>query len=194
MGTSTLSLTTLNALKWGLPALTFAFTWWQPAAIQITFFVSGLMSFFQASLFRVEWFRRYFDMTPLPKPTDAAPPSRYKGKLKIAADPVLSQAELSQRFQGAQGTSPLQGKLSKIRESKAPGGVFGKISGTFKEVSDAGSGVVVKAKDTMADRKEKADIRDRQEYEVKKQKQLKKERWQRENERIAERAARKVRR
>jgi YidC/Oxa1 family membrane protein insertase len=180
---------------WGLPALSIAFTWWMPAAVQVTFFVSGLLSFGQASLFRQEWFRKYFNMTPVPKPTPAgqAPASPYKGNLNIKANPVLSQAELSQRFQGVKGTTNLQEKVSKIRESSPPGGAFGKaITGTFKEIKEAGSGVAASARDSMDGRRQKADVLEKKQYEAKKQEQLKKERWEKENERRAERAAKKM--
>jgi YidC/Oxa1 family membrane protein insertase len=204
MGTSTVSPGMMNAFKWGLPALTVIFTWWQPAALQLTFFISGLLSFGQASLFRTEWFRKFFNMTPIPKPAGdaSAPPSPYKGRLKVAASPVLSQAELSQRFQGAQSNAPLQGTVSKIRGARPSGSAIGKvISTTFKDVSSvvkdvtgAGSGVVEKANKMMDRRKEKADLQERKAYEVKKQEQLKKERWEKERDRLAMRATRQVKR
>lgn len=207
MGTSNFSPAVFNAMKWGLPALSLLFTWWLPAAVQLSFFVSGLMSFGQATLFRQTWFRQYWNMTPLP--TNAIPGAKvgpenispYKGKLKIAANTVLSQAELSSRFQGAQ-KSALNEKLGKIRENKPPGGALGKVingafkdvKGTVDEIKDAGSGVVSSAKELMSGRTEKAERKQAKLYEEKKQEQLKKERWEREAEQRAMRAARKVRR
>jgi YidC/Oxa1 family membrane protein insertase len=203
MGTSNFSPAVFNAMKWGLPAASLLFTFWLPAAVQLSFFVSGLMSFGQAALFRQSWFREYFKMTPLPKNSipgkkAAEEPSPYQGKMKIAANPVLSQAELSKRFQGAQ-QSGLNQKLSQIREKKPPGGALDKvISGAFKdvkgtvdEIKQAGSGVMSSASEMMSSRVKKSDRKQAAIYENKRQEQMKKERWAREAEQRAERAARK---
>ncbi len=68
------------------------------------------------------------------------------------------------------------------------------ISGTFQDVTDAASGVVERGKEGLQRRKEKGDIRNQKAYEAKKQEQLKKERWEKERERLAERAVKKLRR
>ncbi|PMD37163.1 hypothetical protein L207DRAFT_568225 [Hyaloscypha variabilis F] len=207
MGTSNFSPAVFNAMKWGLPAASLLFTWWLPAAVQLSFFVSGLMSFGQATLFRQSWFREYFNMTPLPtnaipgKKSDPVAASPYKGKLKLAANPVLSQAELSSRFQGAQ-KSALNEKLGKIRQNNPPGGGLGNVidgafkdvKGTVDEIKEAGSGVVSSAKELMGNRSDKYSAKQAKLYEEKKQEQLKKERWEREAEKWSERAARKSRR
>jgi len=207
MGTSNFSPAVFNAMKWGLPAASLLFTWWLPAAVQLSFFVSGLMSFGQATLFRQSWFREYFNMTPLPtnaipgKKSDPVAASPYKGKLKLAANPVLSQAELSSRFQGAQ-KSALNEKLGKIRQNNPPGaglgnvidGAFKDVKGTVDEIKEAGSGVVSSAKELMGNRSDKYSAKQAKLYEEKKQEQLKKERWEREAEKWSERAARKARR
>lgn len=204
MGTSTFSPAVFNAMKWGLPALSLIFTWWLPAAVQLSFFVSGLMSFGQATLFRQTWFRERFNMTPLSSNAipgaKVEPKNPYKGKLKLAANPVLSQAELSGRFQNAQKRA-LSEKLGKIRENNPPDGVLGKVingafkdvKGTVDEIKDAGSGVVSSAKELLSGRSEKADRNQATLYEEKKQEQLKKERWEREAEKRAERAAKRMR-
>jgi len=204
MGTSTFSPTVFNAMKWGLPALSLIFTWWLPAAVQLSFFDSGLMSFGQATLFRQTWFRERFNMTPLSSNAipgaKVEPQTPYKGKLKLAANPVLSQAELSGRFQNAQ-KSALSEKLGKIRENNPPNGALGKVingafkdvKGTVDEIKDAGSGVVSSAKELLSGRSEKADRKQARLYEEKKQEQLKKERWEREAEKRAERAAKRMR-
>jgi YidC/Oxa1 family membrane protein insertase len=207
MGTSTMSPAVFNAMKWGFPALTLLFTWWLPAAVQLSFFVSGVMSYGQATLFRQTWFREYFRMTPLPKNTvpgarvKAVNPAPFNGKLKLAANPVLSQAELSSRFQGAQKNA-LSQKLGQIRENQPPrgaldkviGGAFKDIKGTVDEIKDASGGVLSSAKELMGGRAEKAEKKETKRYEEKRQEQLKKERWEREAEKRAEKAAKKGRR
>ncbi|KUJ17505.1 uncharacterized protein LY89DRAFT_549218, partial [Mollisia scopiformis] len=65
-GVSNLSPQIFNAMMWGLPLVSLLFTFWLPAALQLSFFVSGLLSFCQATLLRQPWFRNYFNMTPLP--------------------------------------------------------------------------------------------------------------------------------
>jgi len=144
-------------------------------------------------------------MTPLSSNaipgTKVEPKNPYKGKLKLAANPVLSQAELSGRFQNAQ-KSALSEKLGKIRENNPPNGALGKVingafkdvKGTVDEIKDAGSGVVSSAKELLSGRTEKADRKQARLYEEKKQEQLKKERWEREAEKRAERAAKRMRR
>jgi YidC/Oxa1 family membrane protein insertase len=203
MGTSNFSPAVFNAMKWGLPAASLLLTWWLPAAVQISFFVSGLLSFGQATLFRQSWFREYFNMTPLPK--NAVPgkkaaeeSSPYKGKMKVIANPVLSQAELSNRFQGAQ-KSGLNQTLSQIRENKPPGGALEKvingafkdIKGTVDEIKDAASGVMSKGKESLSSRVAKSDKKQAAIYEKKRQEQIKKERWAKEAEQRAKRAERK---
>jgi YidC/Oxa1 family membrane protein insertase len=203
MGTSNFSPAVFNAMKWGLPAASLLFTFWLPAAVQLSFFVSGLLSFGQAALFRQSWFREYFNMTPLPKNAipgkkAAEESSPYKGKMKVIANPVLSQAELSNRFQGAQ-KSGLNQTLSQIRENKPPGGALEKvingafkdIKGTVDEIKDAASGVMSKGKESLSSRVAKSDKKQAAIYEKKRQEQIKKERWAKEAEQRAKRAERK---
>ncbi|KAF8846941.1 hypothetical protein BDZ45DRAFT_755435 [Acephala macrosclerotiorum] len=149
-----------DAIMWGLPLVSILFTFWLPAALQLFFFVSSLLSFGQATLFRQPWFRSYFNMTPLPQPKGSGPmPSPYKGNFKVAAKPVLSQAELNSRFQGA----------------------------------NPGKGVLAKGRESLKQRDENLDVKERRRYEEKRQEELKKQRWELENRRKAERAARKGR-
>lgn len=99
--------------------MSFIFTFWFPASVQIYFFVSGALSAIQSALFRQDWFRNFWNMTPLPARVDPnATPSQYRGDMKVAAP--LSQSELNSRFQGA----------GEIKEKK---GVFGRMMGEAKE-------------------------------------------------------------
>jgi YidC/Oxa1 family membrane protein insertase len=199
MGVSTLSPQAAGLFMWGLPGLSLIFTWWLPAALQLSFFVSGILSFFQASALRQPWFRRIFRMTPLPTKAPVTAPAPYQGKLKIAANPVLSQAELSQRFQGAGNTAEKIGEIQKA----APPGVVGKIfGGAVKEVKgavdgikDSAMGVVNMSKEKLASQTEsgtkKADAKERKRFEEKRQEELRKARWDLEAAKRAERAAKK---
>ncbi|KAE8447829.1 hypothetical protein EG329_010058 [Mollisiaceae sp. DMI_Dod_QoI] len=192
-GISNLSPQVYKGMMWGLPGLSLLFTWWLPASVQLSFFVAGLCSFIQATLLRQPWFRNYWNMTPLPQPKGPTEPSPYKGNLKVAANPVLSQAELNSKFQEA-GTSP-QRTVEEIRKLSPPkkviGNVLGSITGTVAEIRDAGKGIVEKGKENLETRKGKNDAKEKRRYEEKRQEELKKERWELENQKRAERAARK---
>jgi YidC/Oxa1 family membrane protein insertase len=178
-----------KAMMWGLPAISLLFTFWLPAALQLSFLISGICSFGQATLLRQTWFRDYFKMTPIPQnPSNTPKPvDPYKGNLKVAANPILSQAELNARFQGAQET----------KKSSSPTGVIGKIvgkvtaTGPLGEIKDAYKGVVEKATEQNNRSNAKADVKRQKRYEEKRQEELKKQRWEIENQKRAERAARK---
>ncbi|KAK0103111.1 Mitochondrial inner membrane protein oxa1 [Cadophora gregata f. sp. sojae] len=161
MGSMNLSPEMTKALMWGFPALSLLCTWWLPASVQISFFVSGLLSMGQATLFRKDWFRNYFNMIPLPaKKTPNAPGApKFRGDLKIAApfNPVLSQSQLNSRFQDAGAAA----------EKKA--GVIGEITGAF-------SGVVEKGREKLRDNSEtsqaKRQIQDKKAYELKRREEI----------------------
>jgi len=179
-----------KALMYFFPLLSFLFTFWLPAAAQLSFFVSGLMSFGQSSLFKMPWFRNYFNMTPLPtpgSPTVPASPSPYKGTLKIAADPVLSQKDLNSRFQA--GNKPKSVETAK-EEATSPLKKFMPtefLKGPMESLSE----IKERAGKSLNERKAKSDAKELKAYEKKRGEQLKQEKINQEMDRKAERAARK---
>lgn len=175
-----------KAMIWGFPALTVIFTSWLPAALQLSFFVAGVCSYIQSTLFRQRWFRSYFNMTPLPTkaPAGSAPaaaPSSYKGNLKIAANPVLSSKELSGRFEAAEEKKDVKKGVL--------GGVLGEVTGTFK-------GLGSKAKEQYDRQNEKGRVKQRAKeakaYENRRQMEIRREQAERERQRRLEREARKM--
>ena len=50
-------------------------TWW-PGGLQLTFFISAMISSVQAALFRNAWFRNLVGIQPLPSPAAPKPQSR----------------------------------------------------------------------------------------------------------------------
>jgi YidC/Oxa1 family membrane protein insertase len=56
----------MRGISYFLPAVSLAFTWWLPASVQLSFFITGVTGFLQAQLFRNASFRRYFNITPMP--------------------------------------------------------------------------------------------------------------------------------
>ncbi|CZR56575.1 uncharacterized protein PAC_06464 [Phialocephala subalpina] len=196
-GVSNMQPQVLKAMMWGLPLLSFLFTFWLPAALQWSFFVAGLCSFSQATALRQPWFRNYFNMSPLPKPKSPAdqPPTPYQGKLKIAAKPVLSQAELNSRFQGAQATAPQSQTIEEIKKMSPPKSPISKIVGQITtpvtEIRDAGKGMWQKAEDYMETKKEKNDVQAAKKYEEKRQAEERQRRGELTRRRKEEWAARK---
>lgn len=184
-----------NAVKWGFPLVSFLFTFWLPAAVQLSFLVSGLASFSQATLMRQPWFRTYFKMSPLPQRKAPVPTSpRYKGSQMVAAEPVLSSAELNSRFQGANPTSQSQttgdrGATSPLKVSI--GKFLGNVTAPIDEIVDAGKGLMDKGRNTFKAQGEKSDLKAQKNYESKRLEELKKERLELANRRRAERTARK---
>ncbi len=173
-----------KAMIWGLPAISLIFTSWLPASVQISFFVAGLCSFVQSTLFRQSWFRSFFNMTPLPArapagSNPAAPPSPYKGTMKIAANPVLSSRELSGRFEAAD-------EKKEVKKGVL-GGVLGEVTGTFK-------GLGSKAKETYNKQTDngraKQKAKEAKAYEEKRRKEIEMDRKEEARRRSAERALR----
>jgi YidC/Oxa1 family membrane protein insertase len=177
---------TLKAMMYLLPAMSFIFTFWLPATVQLSFFVSGVLSYLQATLFKQPWFRNWANMSPLPTPGGPAanPPSPYKGTLKISANAALSQNELNSRFQGAavkSASTQVEKAKSPLRKLKAPDFIKDAL-GTKDEM-------IERANAYMDRKRATSEVADRKAFEKKRQEQLKKERWELENRRRAERAA-----
>jgi len=68
----------MRGMSYFLPAITLIFTIFLPASIQVSFFITGVLSYVQAALFRWAPFRAYMNMTPtatysLNAPTSSSP-------------------------------------------------------------------------------------------------------------------------
>ncbi|KAI6717388.1 hypothetical protein JHW43_000044 [Diplocarpon mali] len=129
-----------KAMMWGLPTISIIFTWWLPAALQLSFMVTGILSYIQSTLFRQPWFRNYFSMTPLPRKVPPGTPSQqspYKGQMRLAAKP-MSTKELNSRFEGTQKEK------------------LGLINGMVKDVKSTINGVVEAGREQMAGMAEKS--------------------------------------
>ncbi|RKF54383.1 Mitochondrial inner membrane protein OXA1 [Erysiphe neolycopersici] len=201
-GVQTMNPKMLSLLKWGLPLISLVFTSWLPAGVQLTFFISGLLSLTQASLLRQPWLRSYFRMTQLPTSNVSETPnltSPYKGNIRIAQSSYLSQAELSERFKAPDlpvKYSELDNTSLKqnIAEQKPKGsfkqilaGAVTDIKGTVKEVVETGRNFAGNTKKEVQGRLDKAEIRQRELYEKKKQE----EEW---NARLEEQRLRRIER
>jgi YidC/Oxa1 family membrane protein insertase len=191
----------MKIMMYGLPALTLIFTWWLPAALQLSFFVSGLLSFFQASLFKAPWFRSYFNMTPLleaPTPGQKAP-SPYKGTMNVRAKPVIDATytkaddpppPLSKAKQGVEGAG--RSPLKVLNPKKVLDGAMKDIMSSYEGARKTVTDLKERGEKKMEQRNEKSDREAAERYEKKRQEEIRRERWERENERRAERAARRM--
>jgi YidC/Oxa1 family membrane protein insertase len=81
----------LRGMSYFLPTISLVFTSFLPAAIQLSFLITGALSYCQAQLFRWAPFRSYMNMTPLPTnrpdafaPAPAAEPSPYQPRIITA--------------------------------------------------------------------------------------------------------------
>ena len=181
----------MKLMMYGLPLLTVIFTWWLPAALQLSFFVSGILSFGQASLLKMPAVRSYFNMQPLPEgpagttgpisPLSPAtkPPSPYKGNLKVRAP--LSTAELNKAFQEGRKQS-FFAKATKSVMDNSPLGEIGKAGGSMMD----------KARERKAANDAKTERKARDEYEKKRQKEIREENEERKRDDLERRRRRKM--
>ncbi|KAH0545305.1 hypothetical protein FGG08_000604 [Glutinoglossum americanum] len=85
LGTSNLNPTIQKFLVYGFPTMTFLFMTGWPATLQLSFFVSSILSFLQASAFRSPAFRRWAGIAPLPpKPASGAVTPTVSSRLNIS--------------------------------------------------------------------------------------------------------------
>ena len=145
MGVSTLSPHAMRLFAYGLPAFTLLFTWWLPAGVQLSFFVTGVLSAAQGLIFHWEPFRKFFKMTPMPARTDSpfakpTAPSPYQPRI------VTVQQSLSQKIPYS-GTQPSAGTYEPPRKPTL-------LSGLTKEVKSTISSVQESARETYKSAKE----------------------------------------
>lgn len=171
MGVTTFSPAVFKLMMYGLPCLTLVATSFLPAAVQLSFFVSGLLAFFQATLFRQPWFRTYFNMTALPKnPTPVHEPiaeTPYKGTLVRRADipttGTVIKTQPAALRQGAEAGKNGAGMLSGTVKD-----IMGTYEGARKTISEALGGDAQKAK---AEKAEAARYEERKREALKREKE-----------------------
>ncbi|KAG0646529.1 Oxidase assembly 1 [Hyphodiscus hymeniophilus] len=161
-GATTMSPEAMKLMMYGLPAMTLLFTWWLPAALQLSFFISGLLSFGQASLFKLPGFRSYWNMPPLPSGAaavtpDGRPPTPYKGMMKVRTP--LSTAELNSAFQEGRKQSMLQKVSKQLRDNTS-------------EIRTAATTMMSKTQGTLDGRRVKRDKEARDAYEKKRKAEI----------------------
>ncbi|TAQ91245.1 hypothetical protein B7494_g435 [Chlorociboria aeruginascens] len=180
-GVSTMTPTVQKYIMYGLPAITMIFTWHLPAGIQLSFFVSAILSAGQAYLLRTSWFRKFMNMTPLPtRPEPASIPAVYR-----VVTPPSSTAP-----PGSPPPAPLtglRGIINKIPGKKTLDGTVKDIMATYQGGKEAGQ----KKMDGYREKQEKQEA---EKYEAKRREDLKRERREWEDRKRMERARREKRR
>lgn len=188
-----------KALMYGLPTLSLLCTWWLPAAVQLSFFVSAMLGFGQALFFRNPTIRGWLKMPPLNPPV-LTTPSPYRGNMKVAAPTItrsvarpraLSTTELNSRFQAS--NAPV---APEVVEPKAPTTakelLVNKLKTQFSGVEEFRRDMIKSGKKKIDERVEKATKREKEQYEKKRADQLKELNMGKHQQRRAERAARRA--
>ncbi|KAI9802356.1 MAG: Mitochondrial inner membrane protein oxa1 [Piccolia ochrophora] len=152
MGVMVMSRTMRNVMVYVLPALATTLFSQAPAAVQLTFFVTGMWGYVQATLFRKPFFRSILGIAPIPPPPSAATTS--------------SPAVRINRYQPPSTTGPV--------EQPKPKGVIG---GALDEL--AGSGQEMRKtmlKYTRGDKpksgRDAGELRDAKAYETKRRREV----------------------
>lgn len=140
-----MSANTTKLLSYGFPAISFLVTSFLPAGVQLSFFVTGILSAVQVTLFRVPAVRSYLGMAQMPPPAKSVDPknaSPYRAdimtvqQMKQRAEPPTTKgifAALSETVEGAKksaqegvktaremaGQTETPGKRSKAQLAKA---------------------------------------------------------------------------
>lgn len=121
------SKTIYKAMLWGLPTLSFIGTWWLPAALQISFFSTGIVAAIQTVAFRNPKTRHWLGMTPMPppKPTEDSAPAA-PGTLRLRNDQYRVGGDVAQRgptyrtlFRGVEKPAPPGMNAEKYEEARA---------------------------------------------------------------------------
>ena len=86
-----------------------------PGGLQLTFFITAMLSNVQATVFRNDWFRKFVGIQPLPKP--AAP---------------VSQPQNSPRYQAPSNIPST---------SETPKGIIGTLKGAVSDIMKAGENI-----------------------------------------------------
>ncbi|KAL8754831.1 MAG: hypothetical protein Q9184_004994, partial [Pyrenodesmia sp. 2 TL-2023] len=135
-------------LQWGMPIITTLFTSFWPAALQLSFAFSSLLSLAQTSLFKQPWFRELLRIHPLPPP--APPPSEHA--IKSMTIPTTAR--------------------TKPAESEAPAqGLVGRVSTTLKKY-------VPNNQSSPSGGRTKAQIAEAKRYEEKRTREIQREKYE----------------
>ena len=187
----------MRGMSYFLPTISLIFTSFLPSAIQLSFFVTGALSYCQAQLFRWAPFRTYMNMTPLPtnRPdafarAPAAEPSPYQPRI------ITATARSTPSYEPPRSSSSSASPSSPAAKPTL-------LSGLKREVSSGISSVQESARKTLKSAREiagqeskdgkrtKRQLQQANEYEKKRRIEEARKREEMERERRARREAKK---
>jgi YidC/Oxa1 family membrane protein insertase len=190
----------MRGMSYFLPTISLIFTSFLPSAIQLSFFITGALSYCQAQLFRWAPFRTYMKMTPLPtgRPdafarAPAVEPSPYQSRIITATARPASSV-------GSTSYEPPRSTSSGASPSTPPAKTS-LLSGLKREVSSGISSVQESARKTLKSAREiagqeskdgkrtKKQLQQANEYEKKRRMEEGRKREEAERERRARREA-----
>ncbi|KAI9828371.1 MAG: Mitochondrial inner membrane protein oxa1 [Thelocarpon impressellum] len=176
MGNMLLSPIAQKFFVYGLPTFTFFIMLFWPGALQLSFFVSGVLSFLQASLFRSHSFRRWAGLTIPPAPPPKAKPeggsgtSPYAGRLKLA--PTYSPPSTIPSVAAASTPAPrATGRVKGIVD-----GAMTEIKGMTKEMKKTAE-KYTGSSDTKPGKRSSTETQRAASYEAKRRKEEDRRRW-----------------
>jgi YidC/Oxa1 family membrane protein insertase len=193
---------TLKFMSYLLPAVTVAFTWALPAGLQLSFLISGVLSFVQSTLFQKPAFREAVGMFPLPpKPTPGVPVSPYNSTIRLAKSEYRAD---DLNYQAPRGSSPTDSTLPGVRLDSEPqekktllGGAVKDVKSTFESIKKSATDTKKSAEEWMGAKRGADGKRTKQElaaadaYEKKRSAEEAKKRWEDEQRRRIQRKMRK---
>ncbi|KAL8929485.1 MAG: hypothetical protein Q9208_001154 [Pyrenodesmia sp. 3 TL-2023] len=112
-------------LQWGMPIISTVFTAFWPAALQLGFAFSSLLSLVQTYFFKQPWFRELLKIHPLPPPTP--PSSEYP--IKAMTIPTTARTKPAESEASAQG---LVGRASTTLKKYVPDNQLSPSAGRTK--------------------------------------------------------------
>lgn len=172
------------------PVLTLVVTAFLPASVQVSFFVSGILSLIQSILLRRPAVRNFFKLYPI-KTVNNKATSTNPGAINVRVPPT--QAQLNSTYQQARSAPQpdlnQDGTVKRFMKSTVQGATKD-IRTTFSEAVKSGRELAGQGKEGLAARQAKANRAAAAAYETKRQKEIQAERRQREEDRRARRAAR----
>ena len=162
-GASTLSAQATKTIAILMPVLSFAFTFWLPASVQLSFCVTSMFSFCQMTLLQNTKFRERMGLYPLPVKS-APTPGPHNG-LQVKS---LTQAEIDGAFMPpVTPVTPRGPGIKNFVASKMDQGLT-----TITSVTHAGKDFVGKKKKDMEDLVGHDEKREAKAYETKRKSEI----------------------
>lgn len=188
-------------MSYGLPAVTVIFTYFLPAGLQLSFFISGILSYCQSTAFKNASFREATGMVPLPPPHLLTPGAAPTSAPTIKLAPESYRVDSTKlNYEAPNRTSTLSGvSVDSVPEAEKT--IFGGAKSTFQDGLKDAKDAFGKVKTTWEEKagtkrvdgkRTKQEIKAAQVYEEKRVAELAKKRFEDEQRRMAQRRAKKM--